>query len=76
MYVDETKSKRDKHNFKYFKGGAIWILATGALLYRYASAVRPVDRASPYLQTSPVDRARPSNVLLEEGDNPVSEMLL
>jgi hypothetical protein len=23
IYVHETKSKRDKHNFKYFKGGAI-----------------------------------------------------
>jgi hypothetical protein len=29
--------KEIKHNFKYFKGGAIWILATGAILYRYAS---------------------------------------
>jgi hypothetical protein len=37
MYVPETKSKRDKHNFKYFKGGAIWILATGTILYKYAS---------------------------------------
>jgi hypothetical protein len=37
IYVPETKSKKDKHNFKYFKEGAIWILATGAILYRYAS---------------------------------------
>jgi hypothetical protein len=37
IYVPETKSKRDKHNFKYFKGGAIWIISTGAILYKYAS---------------------------------------
>jgi hypothetical protein len=41
-FVYETKSKRDKHNFKYFKGGAIWILATGAILYRYASVSVPI----------------------------------
>jgi hypothetical protein len=41
MYVPETKSERDKHNFKYFKGGAIWTLSTGAILYRYASALLP-----------------------------------
>jgi hypothetical protein len=45
MYVPETKSKRDKHNFKYFKRGAILILATGAILYRYAYAV-PSNRSS------------------------------
>jgi hypothetical protein len=38
IYVPETKSKRDKHKFKYYKGGPIRILVTGAIVYRYASA--------------------------------------